>query len=385
MKTLFSREQRPFGCHRGNWAGVLTVALILACLSAAAQPQTPEKTRQATVSSGEAAAPPSVLPAAWRDVAGVTYHAADVAKYSATVFVFTATQCPIANAYTPRLIELGRDYAGPARRGVRFFLVYAGGASQSVSEVKGHVRERALPFAAVRDDKNTLADALGASATPEAVIVDGQGNVRYRGRIDDNKDRVKVIRHDVREALDALLAGKPVARPRTLAFGCTIFRDTAPVPAASRNVAVTYAREVAPILDKSCVPCHRAGEVGGFALETYAQAKTWATAIKDYAGRRIMPPWKAVAGVGDFEDARALSDKEIATLARWADAGAPPGDLKKERPAPPVFPPAGRWELGKPDLVLSSERPYRLGAEGDDVYRQFVLPLDIPTTCIWPP
>ena len=350
-------------------AGALIAPLaFLCCLAAtAARPQT------APVPAEAFPSPP--LPAAWTDVAGKTYARASLAKNPATVFVFTSTQCPVANVYTPRLIELGRDYAGQ-QRGVRFFLVYAE-AGQNVADVKNHVRARALPFPAVRDDKNTLADALGASTTPEAVIVDRQGKVRYRGRIDDNKDRAKVIRSDVRDALDALLAGKPVARPRTLAFGCTIFRDTAPIPAASQNAAITYARDVAPLLDKSCVACHRSGEVGGFSLETYAQAKTWATAIKDYTARRIMPPWKAVPGHGDFEDARALSNKEIATLARWADAGAPPGNLK-ERPTPPVFPPADRWELGKPDLVLSSPRPYRLAAEGDDVYRQFVLPLDLP-------
>ncbi len=348
-------------------AGILAGALVLAWLSVAARSQTP------LVGTAAEADPRAALPAAWTDVAGATYRAADIANNSATVFVFTATQCPVANAYTPRLIELGRDYE---KRGVRIFLVYAD-ASQSLAQVKSHVRERALAFPAVRDYGNTLADALGANVTPEAVIVDRQRSIRYRGRIDDNKDRAKVIRSDVREALDALLAGRPVARPRTLAFGCTIFRDTAVVPAATRTLAVTYARDVAPLLDKNCVSCHRTSEAGGFSLETYAQAKTWATAIKDYTARRIMPPWKAIAGHGDFEDARALSNKDIATLARWADAGTPPGNLK-ERPTPPVFPPAGRWELGTPDRILSSTRPYHLAAEGDDVYRQFVLPLDLP-------
>ena len=132
---------------------------------------------------------------------------------------------------------------------------------------------------------------------------------------------------------------------------------------------------MAKILNANCVACHRAGEVAPFALQTYAQARTWATAIKDYTGRRLMPPWKPVESCGPFHDTRSLTDKEIATLAAWADAGAPEG-RKKDLPPAPQFADPSAWKLGKPDAVLSAPRPYHLEAEGRDVYRNFVIPMD---------
>jgi hypothetical protein len=89
-----------------------------------------------------------------------------------------------------------------------------------------------------------------------------------------------------------------------------------------------------------------------------------------------MPPWKAVPGHGgDFWDARWLTDKQIATLSSWVDAGAPLGDPKQMPPAPKLWP-AGGWQLGTPDLVIKPVGPYHLDAEGKDVYRDFTLPID---------
>ncbi len=309
-------------------------------------------------------------PLTWKDVNGRVYDLTAVRRSKATVFLFTSTQCPISNLYTPRMIALAQEFMP---RGVGFFLVNSN-AEDSLAAVRRYARERKFPFPAVKDHDTALADWLGADRTPEAVILDATGTVRYRGRIDDNQDRSKVFRQDVRDTLTALLAGKPVPRPRTLAFGCVIFRGRAQSN-ETRLAAVTYTRDVAPILYKNCLACHRTGETAPFALETYPQARIWATAIKDYTARRLMPPWKAAPGYGDFHDSKTLSDKEIALLAQWADSGAPRGNLK-DLPPRPKFPPAGEWRLGKPDLILQSVRPYHLAPEGKDVYREFVLPVD---------
>lgn len=85
-----------------------------------------------------------------------------------------------------------------------------------------------------------------------------------------------------------------------------------------------------------------------------------------------MPPWKAVAGYGDFHDENRLSETELTTLKRWAETGAKRGDVKKE-PKAQVF--STDWALGKPDFVLSASKAYKLGAEGEDVYRNFVFDL----------
>lgn len=314
---------------------------------------------------------PAQKPLAWTDVEGRRYTQADITKAKATVFFFSSTECPIANLYTPRMIELAGEYAP---RGVQFFLVNSN-VGDTRDEVVRHAKERKFPFPAVKDNGTELADRLGASVTPQAVILDSKGAIRYLGRIDDNKDRAKVARHDVREALDALLAGRPIKQARTLPFGCAIFRDAPTVASVASKATVTYARDIAPILYANCLVCHRSGEVAPFTLETYAQARVWAKQIKDYTARRLMPPWKAVPGYGEFHDKRYLTDEQIALIAKWADSGAPQGDPKDLPPAP-KFPDPATWQHGKPDVVLQPARPYHLAAEGEDVYRNFVLPID---------
>ncbi len=311
-------------------------------------------------------------PLAWSDISGRKYGVADVAKNRATVFVFISTQCPISNLYLPRLFRLGQTYS---TKGVGFFLVDSN-IEDTAAVLRRYVTERSIAIPVVKDTGTAFADRLDAHVTPEAVVVDSAGVVRYRGRIDDNREPDKVVRQDLKEALDALLEGKSVTRSRTLPFGCAIFRSQPktklPNPIVS---AVTYAQDVAPILNQNCVVCHRTGEVAPFSLETYQQARTWASQIKDYTTRRIMPPWKAVPGYGEFHDTRYLNEKQIATLARWAGSGAKKGD-PKDMPPSPRFPDPAGWTLGSPDMVMQPARDYHLEAEGRDVYRNFVLPVD---------
>jgi hypothetical protein len=138
---------------------------------------------------------------------------------------------------------------------------------------------------------------------------------------------------------------------------------------------VTYARDVAPILQRSCQGCHRPGEIGPFPLMTYAQARRWAAAIKDFTTRRVMPPWKPEPGVAEYANTRSLTAKEIATIAHWADAGAPLGD-PKQLPPPRKY--AQGWTLGEPDLILEPTEAYHVDADGTDDYRCFVLPTHFP-------
>lgn len=144
----------------------------------------------------------------------------------------------------------------------------------------------------------------------------------------------------------------------------------------ARGEAPTYHRDVAAILQKNCQDCHRPGQVAPFALMTYDQARKRAGDLAHVTGERIMPPWPASTKVGGpFRDQRVLDDAEIATLRAWADAGCPEGDAK-DAPPPREF--AGDWPLGPPDLILTMPEPRELAAEGDDEFRVFVLPTDLP-------
>lgn len=289
----------------------------------------------------------------------------------ANLYLFVSPDCPIANRYATRFVELARDYQA---KGVGVKLVYSGGDTAfGDAEFTKWAKERGLQSVPrVRDISGTLAKRLHATTTPQAIVTDVTGEVCYIGRIDDNVDKERVTRSDARLALEAVIAGKPVAKPRTQAFGCAI--DLAPV-VVRQDVAVakvTFARDVAPILNKNCVSCHREGDAGPFPLDSYKSAKLWSAAIKSYTVSRKMPPFKADPHFGGpFADARVLSDSEIKTLAAWHDTGAVPGDLKTA-PKPPA-PRKTDWELGTPDRVLQPAAPYRLDADGGDVYRDFAV------------
>jgi hypothetical protein len=131
----------------------------------------------------------------------------------------------------------------------------------------------------------------------------------------------------------------------------------------------TFSREVAPILYRQCVSCHRPGGVAPFSLVSYADAAKRAPLIATVTHQRYMPPW--LPREPRFQHERRLTESEIATLARWAGAGAPEGD-RDHLPSPPRFPEG--WQLGAPDLVAEMPAPFDVPAEGPDLYRCFVIP-----------
>jgi tetratricopeptide (TPR) repeat protein len=148
-------------------------------------------------------------------------------------------------------------------------------------------------------------------------------------------------------------------------------------PAAAQPAsAVTFNKDVAPIVFARCASCHRPGEIGPFSLLTYADVKQRATLIADVTARRVMPPWKPNPGTVDYLDSRALSDAEIRTIRRWVSEGAVEGD-PADLPQAPERP--GEWQLGPPDLVIQMAETYDVPADGPDVFRTFVLPIPMPS------
>ena len=100
----------------------------------------------------------------------------------------------------------------------------------------------------------------------------------------------------------------------------------------------TFSKDIAPIFQKSCDQCHRAGSIAPMSLMTYKEARPWARSIKEKVARRVMPPWHIDRNVGinKFKDDPSLSDGEIATIAAWVDQGAPEG-IAADLPAPRQF------------------------------------------------
>lgn len=141
---------------------------------------------------------------------------------------------------------------------------------------------------------------------------------------------------------------------------------------ALAGAAPTFDKDIAPIIYKNCAVCHRPGEVAPFSLLTYHDVSKRARQVARVTGDKIMPPWKAEEGFGEFSNDRHLSPSQIEVIQQWAQAGAPEGNAS-DLPPMPQFPSDG-WTLGKPDLVLEPDEAYTLGAEGPDLYRCFVVP-----------
>jgi hypothetical protein len=139
---------------------------------------------------------------------------------------------------------------------------------------------------------------------------------------------------------------------------------------------VTYNRDIAPLLYRHCVSCHREGGAGPFPLLTYQDASRRATLLAVVTARHYMPPWKPEPGYGHFRGARGLTASEITLFRRWADGGAPAGDARAAQPALPT----NGGELGEPDLVVRLAEPFAVSADGPDLYQCFVIPLNLAET-----
>lgn len=137
---------------------------------------------------------------------------------------------------------------------------------------------------------------------------------------------------------------------------------------------VTFSEDVAPIVFARCASCHRPGEAAPFSLLSYDDVKRRGKLVAAAVSSRAMPPWKAGHADYPYLGDRRLSDEQIATVQQWVAAGMPEGDPQK-LPAKPAF--VDGWQLGKPDLVVSMPEAFVVPADGPDVYRNFVLPLNL--------
>lgn len=133
----------------------------------------------------------------------------------------------------------------------------------------------------------------------------------------------------------------------------------------------TYSKDVASILNRRCVECHRAGEVAPMAFTSYKEVRPWAKAIKERVSVRAMPPWLADPAHGSFKNDRRMPDQEIETISNWVAAGAPEGN-PADLPAAPKF--ETGWNIGKPDQVFDIGKDFEVPSEGTVAYQYFRVP-----------
>jgi mono/diheme cytochrome c family protein len=283
----------------------------------------------------------------------------------AIVVAFLGTDCPVSNLYVPRLLELEKKYRD---KKVLFLAVYPNEADD-LDQIAGHSSDRDLPCPVLKDTEHRLADLVGAKRLGTVAVVDADGLLRYRGRIDDrygvNARQPKATRDDLAEALDEVLAGKKVAVAETEVDGCLLDRGK-----KAEKSSVTYAKHVAPILQKNCQSCHRPGQSAPFELMTYDDAVRHADMLKEVTTQRRMPPWHADPRFGHFSNDRRLSKADIDTLAAWVDNGTPKGD-DKDLPAAINWPKG--WVHGEPDVVFTMPKGFEVPAEGTLAYQNWYI------------
>lgn len=140
-------------------------------------------------------------------------------KGKVTVVVFISTRCPMSNAFNFRLNELYKKFA--SRVG---FIVVNSNVNESLAEVRTHAKNMDYDFPVYKDADNAVADILGARATPDAFVIGKKGTIEYHGYIEDAPNPERSRNHALRNALEEVLADKPVSMPETHSLGCVIRR-----------------------------------------------------------------------------------------------------------------------------------------------------------------
>ncbi len=288
----------------------------------------------------------------------------------AIVVVFLSTKCPISNGYLPVLNELTGKYR---RRGVEVYGVISDPRTTR-NEALTHSESYRIAFPVLFDASGALRHALSPTHTPQAFVLNPACEPLYSGAIDDRviklgtkKDRAS--RTFLEDAIKATIEGEQIAVPKTKPIGC--YLETL---AEAKSEDITYARDIAPIIQANCMSCHRLGQSAPFPLLTYYDVIAHAKQIAEVTHSRFMPPWKPEPNYGRFVDERRLTDHELALIQAWVEAGVPkgnPADL------PSMAPPDDEWELGRPDEILQMSQVFKVPAAGPDIRQYFVIPSNL--------
>ncbi|MFN7706720.1 MAG: alkyl hydroperoxide reductase, partial [bacterium] len=243
----------------------------------------------------------------------------------------------------------------------------------SESDIADYVSQQTLGFPMIKDWDQRIARHFSVQRTSEVVLVDGEGNVHYQGRIDDQYapgiQRSQPTTNDLSVAIDQLLSGEEVAQGKTESQGCLIsYRK-----GVDLQSSVTFCRSIAPILIQHCVECHRPGEIGPFSMNDYEEVRGWAEMMVETVEQGRMPPWHAAAGNEPLKNERHFPRQSLDLLKQWVASGTPYGD-PAEMPAWPQFGDHG-WRMPTvPEKIIAmAEQPYAIAAKGTVDYQYFVV------------
>lgn len=284
------------------------------------------------------------------------------------VVCFLSTECPISNSYLPTLNELSSKCR---RGGVEFYGVISD-PSVSRAEALEHRKQYKIRFPVLFDGSGELRLALQPTHTPQSFVLNKLGQPLYSGAIDDRHIRLgqkqEVARRPfLEDAIKAAIAGSRIAVPKTTPVGC-LLEDP---PNKTKSGSVTFTRDIAPIIQASCAPCHRPNQSGPFSLLTYDDVSGHANQILEVTRSGYMPPWKPAPGYVRFLDEQRLTEHQLSLLEVWVQTGKPEGD-PADLPAAVEY--TEGWPLGEPDQVLQMQEVFPIPASGPDIRQYFVIP-----------
>ncbi len=305
----------------------------------------------------------------FKDIRGLSRTLADLGKKRAYVFVFTTTQCPLVRRSMPKLIDIDKRFGS---RGVQVVAVNVG-AGETIRDMASQAIEFEAAFPFVKDTDLSCAKSLGATRTPDVVVLNSDRKLVYRGRIDDQfrlgGSRPEPTRRDLEEAINDVLEGRAVSVNETAVDGCLIESNES---RASEAAVPTFHQDIAPILNRRCVACHREGAAGPFSLTSFVDAVAHAEMLAEVIVDQRMPPWFASSRHGAFQNDPSLTRDERDTLLRWVTSGKREGDPKSAAPSPEFA--TSKWRIGEPDLVIKMVGEHTLPVAGFVEYKRLVLP-----------
>jgi peroxiredoxin len=287
----------------------------------------------------------------------------------AVVLITQQNSCPVSRNIASSIKALQDQYAA---RGVEFMMLNST-PTDLRDDIVAEAQSYGYDLPILMDGNQLVGEQLGVTRTAEAIVIDPKTwKIIYRGPIDDRVTYERQKAHAdhtwAKDALDATLAGKPVAVSHVQPVGCLIsFTERANLPASD----ISYVKTIAPMIQDKCTSCHEPGGIGPMPLISYETIKPFAPMIREMIRTQRMPPWRADPSVGHFLGDKSLSSDQIKTLVHWVEAGSPRGQ-GVDPLAVQKFQ-AEEWPLGKPDLVLDIPS-YDIPASGIVQYqRPFVV------------
>ena len=277
-----------------------------------------------------------------------TLHAWNIyqmADAKAVVFITQANGDAVVRANAAAYNALKEAYKG---KGVEFFMINA--SADTREAVVQEAASQRYDFPILQDTHQLVAEQMDLEKTGEVIVVDPRTwTIAYRGPIDDRVTRTSTkaaaTKTYAKDALEALITGRAPATARVAAPGSAF--ATLPATPASR---ISYARDIAPIIQAKCVTCHQNGSIGPMTLVNYNEVKGHSLMIREVLRTKRMPPFHADPRIGTFKNDKSLTAEQTRTLIHWIEAGAPRGEGADPLAAQTFA--AKEWPLGTPDVVL---------------------------------